>query len=93
VAFLYALGHPTPYKYDDCLTKQRKIPADMITSGDLPLSKWRVPPGPYGKGYPRGNKTASSRPSCRRATPQTAIRPFGGGPPAGHIRVGLGGAG
>ena len=36
--------------------------------------------GLYGKGYPRGKKTATGRPPCGRATPQTAFRPFGGGP-------------
>jgi hypothetical protein len=49
--------------------------------------------GPYGKGYPRGKKTAAGCPPCGRATPQTAVRPFGGGLPAGRIRVGHGGAG
>jgi hypothetical protein len=36
--------------------------------------------GPYGVGYPRGKKTAGGRPLCGRATPQTAVRPFGGWP-------------
>jgi hypothetical protein len=36
--------------------------------------------GPYGVGYPRGKKMAAGRPPCRRATPQTAVRPFGGWP-------------
>jgi hypothetical protein len=35
-------------------------------------------PGPYGKGYPRGMKTAAGCPPCGQATPQTAVRPFGG---------------
>jgi hypothetical protein len=37
-------------------------------------------PGPYGKGCPRGKKTAAGRPPCGRATLQTAVRPFGGWP-------------
>jgi hypothetical protein len=41
---------------------------------------WSGGPGLYGKGYPRGKKTAAGRPPCGRATPQTAIRPFGGWP-------------
>jgi hypothetical protein len=41
------------------------------------------PSGPYGKGYPRGKKMAAGPPYGR----------LGGGPPAGHIRVGLGGTG
>ena len=45
----------------------------------------------YGVGYPRGKKMAAGRPPCERATPQMAVRPFGGGPPAGRIRVGHGG--
>jgi hypothetical protein len=43
--------------------------------------------GPYGKGYPRGKKMAAGRTPCGRATPQMAVRPFGGGPPTGRIRV------
>jgi hypothetical protein len=35
---------------------------------------------PYGKGYPRGKMMAAGRPPCGRATPQTALRPFGGWP-------------
>jgi hypothetical protein len=36
--------------------------------------------GPYGKGYPRGKKTAVGRPPYRRAIPQMAVRLFGGWP-------------
>jgi hypothetical protein len=32
-----------------------------------------IKPGPYGKGYPRGKKTAAGRPPCGRATPQMAV--------------------
>jgi hypothetical protein len=38
------------------------------------------PSGPYGKGYPRGKKTAAGHTPCGQATPQTAVRPFGGWP-------------
>jgi hypothetical protein len=37
-------------------------------------------PGLYGKGYPRGKKTAAGHPPWGRATPQTVVRPFGGWP-------------
>jgi hypothetical protein len=49
-------------------------------------------PGPYGKGYPRGKKTAAGRPPYGRATPQTAERSFGEWPAhrVGSGRVGHG---
>jgi hypothetical protein len=52
-----------------------------FTVNDMnPLLFIAVHPGPYGVGYPRGKKTAAGRPPCGRATPQTALRPFGGWP-------------
>jgi hypothetical protein len=50
--------------------------------------------GPYGKGYPRRKKTAAGRQPCGRATPQMAVRPFGGvACPQGVKGLGMAGRG
>jgi hypothetical protein len=39
-----------------------------------PVFSGSVSPGPYGKGYPRGKKTAAGRLTCGRATPRRAYK-------------------
>jgi hypothetical protein len=49
---------------------------DSLQSDSLVL----VSSGPYEKGYLMGKKTAAGCPPCGQATPQSAVRLFGGWP-------------
>jgi hypothetical protein len=49
-----------------------------VTSLLMPSKRCQTYAGPYEKRYPRGKKTTARHPPCGWATPQTAVRPFGG---------------